>query len=477
MQISIASLSEAFKYDRIDADFFKLDYKNSSIRASSKKNDFLFQIAHISDGNHLKVAEEFIKYPGVRYLRGQDLSTDMMLSDRNIVYISEILFQSLKRSHIHKDDILITIVGANTGLVGLVYSAPDKLIASCKLGIIRPQGSILSGYLYSFLASHYGQSQILRSIRGGGQTGLILPDLKQIQIVRCSEAFERSTHRITYNGHKLIEQSRNIYYQADKILLSKLGLVEWMPKHPLSFIKNFSDTQNSERIDAEYFQPIYEEVVKSIKASKNYSKLGDIVSIKKCIEPGSEAYQESGIPFLRVSNLSKFGINNDNQQYIPETLYESLKTYQPKKGEILLSKDATPGIAYYLKDALRNTIPSSGILRVTVKDPDRIYPAYLTLVLNSAVVQKQIERDAGGSIINHWLVDQVKDTLIPILPVSVQKKIAEKVDQSFSDRNQSKHLLDIAKRGVEIAIEKSESEAEKWMKVEERKIVKKIIEK
>lgn len=261
------------------------------------------------------------------------------------------------------------------------------------------------------------------------------------------------------------------YRKAETMLLGELGLLNWKPKHRLSFIKNFSATQSDKRIDAEYFQPMYEEVVKSIKASKNHSKLGDIVSIKKCIEPGSEAYQDSGIPFLRVSNISKFGINNDNQQYVSELLYESLKTYQPKKGEILLSKDATPGIAFYLKDSPGKTIPSGGILRVIVKDTNYIYREYLTLVLNSIIVQKQIERDAGGSIINHWLVDQVKDTLIPILPVSVQKKIAEKVDQSFSDRKQSKQLLDIAKRGVEIAIEKSEAEAEKWMKAEEKKIV------
>ena len=261
------------------------------------------------------------------------------------------------------------------------------------------------------------------------------------------------------------------YRKAETMLLGELGLLNWKPKHRLSFIKNFSATQSSKRIDAEYFQPMYEEVVKSIKASKNHSKLGDIVSIKKCIEPGSEAYQDSGIPFLRVSNISKFGINNDNQQYVSELLYESLKTYQPKKGEILLSKDATPGIAYYLKDSPGKTIPSGGILRVIVKDTNYVYREYLHFVLNSIIVQKQIERDAGGSIINHWLVDQVKDTLIPILPISVQKKIAEKVDQSFSDRKQSKQLLDIAKRGVEIAIEKSEAEAEKWMKAEEKKIV------
>ena len=46
----------------------------------------------------------------------------MMLHDRNIVHIPESCFNVLKRSHIFKDDILITIVGANTGLVGLVYA-------------------------------------------------------------------------------------------------------------------------------------------------------------------------------------------------------------------------------------------------------------------------------------------------------------------------------------------------------------------
>ena len=208
---------------------------------------------------------------------------------------------------------------------------------------------------------------------------------------------------------------------------------------------------------------MYEEIVKAIKSSKNYVCLNDIVSIKKCVEPGSEVYRDDGIPFVRVSNLSKFGINDDNQQFLSESLYDTLKMYQPKKGEILISKDATPGIAYYLKDAPGKMIPSSGILRLAVKDTESVYPEYLTLVLNSVIVQKQIERDAGGSIINHWLVDQVKKTLIPILPVPVQKQISGKITESFSNRDQSKRLLNIAKRGVEMAIEKSEKEAQNWI--------------
>ena len=37
-------------------------------------------------------------------------------------------------------------------------------------------------------------------------------------------------------------------------------------------------------------------------------RLGELVQIQKSIEPGSDAYQEEGIPFIRVADLSKFGI-------------------------------------------------------------------------------------------------------------------------------------------------------------------------
>lgn len=77
-----------------------------------------------------------------------------------------------------------------------------------------------------------------------------------------------------------------------------------------------------------------------------------------------------------------------------------------------------------------------------------------------------MERDAGGSIINHWLVDQVKNTLIPLLSVKKQQQISKKINDSFCNRNMSKRLLGVAKRGVELAIEKTEKHAQKWLDTE-----------
>ena len=119
-------------------------------------------------------------------------------------------------------------------------------------------------------------------------------------------------------------------------------------------------------------------------------------------------------------------------------------------------------MAYFLNEETQKMIVSGGILRLKI-DSKQILQEYLTLVLNSVIVQEQIERDAGGSIINHWRPDQVKATLIPILKEDKQKEIKELIEKSFNDRKLSKSLLEIVKRGVEMAIEKDEQEAEKWI--------------
>ena len=165
----------------------------------------------------------------------------------------------------------------------------------------------------------------------------------------------------------LRQQSVSIYHQAQTFLLSELGLSGWKPKHQRTFVRNYSDAEQAERIDAEYFQPKYEEIVQAIK---NYSgdcdTLGSIVKIKKCIEVGSAGYLDEGIPFIRVSNLSLFEITKE--KYISEALYEEIMQHQPEQGEILFSKDATPGIAYYLREQPPKMIPSSGILRLKSKN-------------------------------------------------------------------------------------------------------------
>jgi restriction endonuclease S subunit len=404
--------------------------------------------------------DQYVEKSAYRYIRNKDIN-DFLVYDDKPALIPEEVYKRLPQFHVKENDLLITVVGT-LGKVAITKKKDTKSIFSCKSTLIKAK-HIDPFFLMAYLNSRIGQLFILRGTRGAIQQGLNLSDLKEIKVFIPSDDFQSKIRNIVCRSFDLINRANDLYSQAEQTLISELNLLNWKPKHRLSFVKNYSDTGIAGRIDAEYFQPMYEEIVKAVTAQKDHACLGDLVTIKKCIEPGSDAYQDDGVMFLRVSNLSKFGFKDSNQKYVSDELYETLKQYQPKHGEILLSKDATPGIAYYLKDEPVKKVPSGGILRLKVKDEGKLYPEYLTLVLNSVIVQKQIERDAGGSIINHWLVDQVKNTLIIVLSVAKQKKIAETVNESFCNRERSKQLLNIAKRGVEMAIEKDEKTAEKWI--------------
>lgn len=469
MKASIVSSSNVDLDDRIDAEYFEPSYLENEGKLKKVNAKPLSDYCKLASSAFYPSATEYYATGEMPFIRCVDC-----IEFPAITSLQNDTFERLPRSFIKENktikilkngDIVITKVGSPC-YASVVYGLDEVALSRTVLGVFKIEG-IDPFYLTVYLRSKYGFEQLVRERELTIQYQLTLERVGRILIYKPMDGFfEKIIRQIFIQSQSLYIKSAEQYAKAEDALLNELGLPNWKPKHQLYFIKNFFDTQSSNRIDAEYFQPMYEEIVKAIRSSKNHACLGDIVSIKKCIEPGSDAYQDNGIPFLRVSNLSKFGINNDNQQFLSVSLYDTLKMHQPKKGEILLSKDATPGIAFYLKETPCKMIPSGGILRITVKDINSIYPEYLTLALNSIVVQKQIERDSGGSIINHWLVDQVKNTLIPILPVSVQKEISTKIDESFSDREHSKRLLYIAKRGVEMAIEKSEKDAEKWIKDE-----------
>ena len=66
--------------------------------------------------------------------------------------------------------------------------------------------------------------------------------------------------------------------------------------------------------------------------------------------------------------------------------------------------------------------------------------------------------------------DDILNLPVPLLPEETQTEIQQKVIESFKLRKQSKHLLECAKRAVEMAIEQDEQTAIIWLKNEIRAI-------
>lgn len=343
-------------------------------------------------------------------------------------------------------------------------SKTKQMALNQDVALIHPKANLLPGFLTVYFNCSFGQG-LADSLKTEQMNPYIsLVNLAKLPVPLMGTNFQQKIETIVLESQKIKSQSDDEYAQAQTLLLSELGLADWQPKHRLTFVKNFSSTQRAERIDAEYFQPKYEEIVRAIKSyAGGWDKLGNLMTMRKCVEVGSKEYLNEGIPFVRVSNLSPFEVTKE--KYISEALYEEIMQHQPEQGEILFSKDATPGIAHYLREQPPKMIPSGGILRLKSKT-DKIDNEYLTLVLNSILTKEQVNRDVGGSVILHWRPDQVQGTVIPILPKEKQTQIQKKVTESFNLRKQSKHLLECAKRAVEMAIEQDEQTAIDWQEDE-----------
>ncbi len=469
MQYSITNFKNLNLQSRIDAEYFKPSCLDIEKKLKHLNANFLRDCCQeITASAFYPAATQLYSIGTVPFIRCVDCVDFPFISnlqDNSFEKIPEEFFSendNIKK--LEKDEIIITKVG--TPCYASILTDHSYVALSRTVLGIKKIKNVDPYYLTVFLRSYYGYEQLLRERELTIQYQLTLDRVGNILVyVPKNKLIEEKIRNIFSKSIETQKESYQLYQSVNNLLLRHMQMQNCNFLHHQSYIKNFSDTQTANRLDAEYFQPKYEELIKRIKSYPNgWNTLDSIVSIAKGIEIGSEAYADKGYPFIRVSNLSNLGLTDSNLQYLSEGLYEELKAkYQPKKNDILLSKDGTPGIAYMLSEEPDKMILSGGILRLKLKDSENYLPEYLTLVLNSILVQQQIEQKTSGAVILHWLIDDIKSTVIPKLEKEKQEEIVAKIKEATLARKQSKQLLEIAKHGVEKAIEENEEIAMQWI--------------
>ena len=473
LEISEVMLSKAINVSndyRWDSEYYLKDYIiNENLLQKLNTNTLVNKTDFIKKGI-FDLPPSNYKEKGVPLIRTSEIKNPT-IDFNTTVFINKNTNNKNSKTILNPDDLVFTKIGAYIGDVAKLPNNYSEYNFSQNVTGVKLKRKEEGAVLLSFFLSKIGRKQILRSIMLSGQGKLELEDIRNYKIPVFSNDFEKSINNIFKSKENIFNKSKETYTKAENILLQEIGLKNFTPsKEPVN-IKSFKDSfATSGRLDAEYYQLKYEQVVNKVK-NKNFDTLNNLVDIKKSIEPGSKNYVENGLPFMRVADLSKNGLS-EPQKFISDSFVkenqDKINDLKPKKGTILFSKDGSVGIAYHLRQNY-NGITSGAILHLNVKDETRILPEYLTLALNSKVVQMQAERDAGGSIILHWRVGEIENVVVPIIDFDKQREIADLIEQSFSLKKQSENLLEVAKKAVEIAIEENEENALEYIKTETNK--------
>ena len=264
MQFKIRNLSELSLHTdyRWDSGYLSREpYKNENLKYTPIGNTLTSSDYGIS----VKMNEDSI---GTKIYRMNEISD--MLCNRNISKYAELSDNQIASYKLKDRNVLFnrTNSSAFVGRTGIFRKFSDEdIVFASYLVRINPDPEIVTPeYLTAFLNTKYGIIDIKRRARHSiNQSNVNLEEVKRIEIPLLCNQLQKGITLAFNKAFDSIQASEAVYNAAQTLLLAELGLANWQPKQQLTFVKNFSDTERAGRIDADYFQPKYDEIENGIK--------------------------------------------------------------------------------------------------------------------------------------------------------------------------------------------------------------------
>jgi type I restriction enzyme S subunit len=143
-------------------------------------------------------------------------------------------------------------------------------------------------------------------------------------------------------------------------------------------------------------------------------------------------YVNTGVPFLTVENLTSGpGIDFSSTRFVSKDDHiEFVKRANPERGDVLVTKDGTLGIARVVEtDRVFSIFASLALLK---PQTDKINPWFLKYYFDSSVFRRRIASKTSGSALKHIHLVDFRSTLLPFPALDEQKEIVEAI-QSIED--------------------------------------------
>jgi len=368
----------------------------------------------------------------------------------------EVLHKYPTLKHCKKGDIVLT-KGGTIGLAGLITQncCVTRDLIFINSSVLKEEDYIC---LYLFLSTNFSYNQLIRSSSQSVQPHLTITLVKNISLFKYSNQFKLTVSQLYKKSVELTEQSQTLYRQAEELLLATIGLKDFTPSQEKTNIKSFKESfLETGRLDAEYYQPKYEEIIKKIK-SKNYTTIGTLFDILR--GKNFQYIDESEIGVIKTKQVTRAsGLNFEVDDYTSEVvlkaenlnLIENMDIVFASMGKGSLGKAS---LFYDFCTDKKFTIDST--LKIfRLKSNSKIQPEFIFVWLNSDLCYELILRDEIGSTgITSIYTQSISELLIPLVDLPTQQQISALIQESFALRKESERLLVEAKEMVEREIEK-----------------------
>lgn len=448
---------------RLDAEFY------------SKQNLHLTEIIADLGGRSIRDAKGILDcsafYPsitdyyntsgvGIPFLRVNEISNGLVQITSSSVFLPEHILAENKNTIAiaYPGDILIAKGGNTLAKVGLVTGEYGKYAISRDVIVLHTDKlvAINKHYLWAFLHSSYGQGILWRSASQTGQPHLTLPAIYNMIIPVFSESLQHEIADMYKASVEAKRYAQQKYDAAVDLLLSIFPLADFVPSLVNSSIRLFSEAfRTTGRLDAEYFQPKYEDYKTLLNSADT------VLSLCNLYDENYTPQEEQDYKYIELANVSTYGGISD-VEVIHGTDLPSRARRKVRKGQVIVSSvEGSLQSCALITEEYDEALCSTGFY---ILDSDTINSETLLVLFKSDPIQALMKQRCSGTILAAITKDEFLRMPFPIVDDVIQKHIADFVRQSFEARYQSNKLLSDAKYVVELAIERDEEKAMNWIR-------------
>jgi len=391
---------------------------------------------------------------GCRYLASSEIIS--LVPDQ--IYISKNQANALNLK-VKKGWILITGFGT-IGSVRIVDKLIDGFaVANNVTRLIIKDAECRVGFIAAYLSSPIGSSLLNERASGSVVKFIEAPQIAKIPIPIIDDNAADLINSKYLTAVNCREEAFNLLEEAEKMVYLVNGLVEIQNKGTLTFDDEHetefsiinskeiiqSQDQSSEfRLDASYYNPMTQLVLKNLRSCKsNLKPLSDLSEEVFMCERFARKYvdKENGIPFLSGKNITQ--IRPVDLKNVSKTETSKLNELCLKKGWILITRSGTIGRICLVWSNFEGWCATEDIIRL-IPDYDMIDGGYLLTFISSMYGNEQILRYRHGSVVEHITPKQIQNIFIPIPSSDSQKLIGDKVRAAYNKRAEAIRLEDEA---------------------------------
>jgi len=453
--VSTVRLSELARHKRLDADryhtdFLRLESRLTGIPIARKLSSL---IAEPVKTGHTPAVRDMREDDEQVYFVKTDTLREGLIDFKNSDFLPAQVLSG--RDYLRHGDVIVTIIGAHYDIIGraaVFLKHYPKSTVNQNIAVIRPDESLLCPfYLGVFLNCKYGREQLWMLSRQTEQVNLNCREVEELLVPLFSSDFQNGIETLARDSSESMERAKSLYREAEDLLLEERGLKDFKPKYELSYTASLSKAFGAHRVDAEYFQPGYEQVTRRVLDYQNgYTPLlGCVEAVRADFDPAK--HPDNSFNYIELADIdASIGVIHSASE-IKGKEAPSRARRVIRRGDVIASSvEGSLEKVALVDEEHEGSLASTGFFQFRART---IYPEVFLVLSKSVVLQAQLKRECAGTILTAVPNESLKRILVPVLPPETQQKITSLIQQSHGARRKAKRLLEEAKSKVEQAIE------------------------